>query len=105
VPARLHYSADPRIGDLVVIMEDHFQIGTANRAPRENGGTHGWDPAIPSMHAIFVASGPGIPAGKTIPMFENVDVYPYLAEVLGLRAASGIDGRKGRLAALIRENP
>lgn len=102
VPSRLHYRADPRIGDLVVIMEDHFQIGMANRAPREDGGTHGWDPAIPAMHAIFVASGPGIPAGKTIPTFENVEVYPYLAEVLGLKPATGTDGRKGRLAALIR---
>lgn len=102
VPARLHYSADPRVGDLVVIMEDHFQIGRANRVPREGSGAHGWDPAIQAMHAIFVASGPGIPAGKTIPTFENVEVYPYLTEVLGLKPAPGIDGRKGRLAALIR---
>ena len=102
VPPRLHYSADPRIGDLVVIMEDHFQIGTANRVPVEGGGAHGWDPAMPAMHAIFVASGPGIPAGKTIPTFENVEVYPYLAEILGLKPAKGIDGRKGKLAALIR---
>jgi len=102
VPLRLHYRADPRIGDLVVIMEDHFQIGTANRVPVEGGGAHGWDPAMPAMHAIFVASGPGIPAGKTIPTFENVEVYPYLAEILGLKPAKGIDGRKGKLAALIR---
>ena len=102
IPPRFHYSADPRIGDLVVIMEDHFQVGQASRAPREDGGAHGWDPSIPAMHAIFVASGPGIPAGKTIPTFENVDVYPYLTEVLGLRPAPGIDGRKGRLASLIK---
>ena len=103
MPERLHYRADPRIGDLVVVMEEHFQIGRANRAPREEGGaTHGWDPAIPSMHAIFVASGPNIPSGKTIPTFENVEVYSYLAEVLGLKPASRIDGHKGRLAALIK---
>jgi predicted AlkP superfamily pyrophosphatase or phosphodiesterase len=102
VPARLRYSTDPRIGDLVVIMDDHFQVGRANRAPRENGGAHGWDPAFPSMHAIFVATGPGIPAGKTIPTFENVEVYPYLTEILGLKPAPGIDGRSQRLASLIR---
>jgi predicted AlkP superfamily pyrophosphatase or phosphodiesterase len=104
VPARLHYSADPRVGDIVVIMDDHFTIGPANRAPRENGGAHGWDPSFPAMHATFVASGPGIPAGKTIPTFANIDVYPYLAEILGLRPAAGIDGRTGRLAALIKLN-
>jgi len=102
IPVRLHYSADSRIGDLVVVMDEHFTIGTASRAPRENGGTHGWDPAIPSMHAIFVASGPGIPAGRTIASFENIEIYPYIAEVLGLTAAPGIDGHRGRLAALIR---
>lgn len=101
LPARLHYNADPRIGDLVVAMDDHFTIGQADRPPREGSATHGWDPQFPNMHAIFVASGPGIPAGKMIPSFENVEVYPYMAEVLGLRPAAGIDGKRGRLAALI----
>jgi predicted AlkP superfamily pyrophosphatase or phosphodiesterase len=101
VPARLHYRADPRVGDIVVIMDEHFTIGRSNRPPREGTATHGWDPALPSMHAIFVASGPGIPAGKTIPSFENVDVYSWLAELLGLRPARDTDGRPGRLAALI----
>jgi predicted AlkP superfamily pyrophosphatase or phosphodiesterase len=102
MPLRFHYSADPRGGDLVVVMDDHFQIGTADRPPRDGGATHGWDPAFSSMHAIFVATGPGIPAGKTIPVFENVHVYPWLTELLRLRPGPGIDGRKGRLAALIK---
>jgi predicted AlkP superfamily pyrophosphatase or phosphodiesterase len=101
VPARLRYSADARVGDIVVIMDEHFTIGRSDRPPREGTATHGWDPALPSMHAIFVASGPGIPAGKTIPSFANVEVYPWLAELLGLRPARGTDGRPGRLAALI----
>jgi hypothetical protein len=54
------------------------------------------------MHAIFVASGPKIPAGKVIPTFENIEIYPWLTELLGLRPASGIDGRRGVLADLIR---
>jgi predicted AlkP superfamily pyrophosphatase or phosphodiesterase len=102
VPERLHYRADPRIGDLVVIMDDHFTIGTANRAPRRDGATHGWDPAFPSMHAIFVASGPGISAGKSIASFENVHIYPYIAELLRLKPVK-VDGSPGRLARLIRD--
>jgi predicted AlkP superfamily pyrophosphatase or phosphodiesterase len=102
VPARYHYDADPRIGDVVVIMDEHFTIGRSSRPPKEGTATHGWDPALESMHAIFVASGPGIPAGKTIPSFENVDVYPWLTELLALRPASGTDGQRGRLARLIR---
>lgn len=102
LPARLHYNADPRIGDLVVVMDEHFTIGTAARAPKENGGTHGWDPSVPAMHAIFLASGPGIPPGKLISSFENIEIYPYIAELLGLVPAPNIDGHRGRLAALIR---
>ena len=102
LPPRLHYNSDPRIGDVVVVMDDHFTIGRADRAPRENGGTHGWDPAVAAMQALFVASGPGIPPGKILPAFENVEIYPYIAEVLGLVPALGIDGHRGRLAALIR---
>lgn len=100
IPAHLHYNKDPRVGDIVVVMEDHFQIGRADR-PARAGGSHGWDPTFPSMHAIFVASGPGIPAGTVIPSFENVEIYPWLTEILGLRAATGIDGRRGFLADLI----
>lgn len=100
-PAHLHHRKDPRSGDIVVVMDDHFLIGrTASRPPRA-GGTHGWDPTFPSMHAIFVASGPGIPRGKVIPTFENIEIYPWLTEILGLRPASGIDGRAGTLRGLI----
>lgn len=102
LPTRFHYNSDPRIGDLVVIMEEHFTIGTAARAPKENGGTHGWDPSLPAMHAIFLASGPGIGSGKLIPSFENIEIYPYLTELLGLTPAPDIDGHRGRLAAIIR---
>jgi hypothetical protein len=101
VPAYLHYRSDPRIGDIVVVLNDHWTIGMANR-PARDGGDHGWDPTYPNMHALFAASGPGIPAGKVIPTFENVDVYPWITELLGLKNAPGIDGKPGRLAGLIK---
>ncbi len=100
VPASLHYNKDPRIGDIVVVMNDHWTIGMASRPPRE-GGTHGWDPTYPNMHALFAASGPGIAAGKVIPTFENIDIYPWIAELLGLKPAKDIDGKSGRLKRLI----
>ena len=100
LPPHLHYNADPRIGDLVVVMDEHFQIGFADR-PARDGATHGWDPTLPNMHAIFVATGPRIPNGKVIPSFENVQIYPWLTEILGLRPGSGLDGRSRALAELI----
>ncbi len=102
LPAHLHYNADPRIGDLVVVMDDHYTVGRADRPPKEGEATHGWDPTFPNMHALFVVRGPGVPHGKAIGNFENVDIYPYIAELLGLRPATGIDGRRGRLSSLIK---
>lgn len=99
VPARLHYRADPRIGDVVVIMEEHYQIVRRASLPRRPGGNHGWDPAYPSMHGIFLVAGPRIKSGVMIPAFENVNIYPFLTEILGLTPASDIQGRRGWLAS------
>ncbi|HEX7240504.1 MAG TPA: ectonucleotide pyrophosphatase/phosphodiesterase [Longimicrobiaceae bacterium] len=105
LPERFHYRADPRAGDVVVVMDEHWQISRAARMPRSPGGTHGWDPELPSMHGIFLAMGPGIPAGTRVPAFRNVEIYPFMAEVLGLRPAAGIAGRPGWLRGVIGMRP
>lgn len=106
IPERLHYRADARIGDIVVVMEEHYMIGMPRLAPRSavvsRFGMHGWDPTVQSMHGIFVASGPGIPPGTKIGRFENIHLYPWMAELLGLQPASRIDGTAGLLQELIR---
>jgi predicted AlkP superfamily pyrophosphatase or phosphodiesterase len=105
VPERLHYRADPRIGDIVIIMSEGYMIETAERRARrtrdEPFGMHGWDSALPSMRAIFVVAGPGVRPGITVPEVENVDVYPFLAEILGLTPARPIDGRSGYIHGLV----
>jgi hypothetical protein len=62
---------------------------------------HGWDPSLPSMHAIFAVAGPGVRSGVTVPPVENVDVYPFLTEVLDLTPARPLDGRPGRISGLV----
>jgi len=55
-------------------------------------GTHGYDPrVVPAMKALFVATGPDIRAGVTVQPFENVNVYPLIARILGLPVGK-IDG-------------
>ncbi|MBI4468078.1 MAG: alkaline phosphatase family protein [Acidobacteria bacterium] len=100
VPARLHYRADPRIGDVLVIMEEPYQVVPAAGLARVRGGNHGWDPSSPSMQGIFIAMGPRLKRGVTIPRFENIHIYPLIAELLGLRVPSKIDGRR---AGLVRQ--
>ena len=105
LPERFHYRTDPRGGDVIVVMEESWRLTRAGGKPprRERWGAHGWDNALPSMRATFLAMGPGIRAGVTVDEVENVDVYPLMTELLGLRAAAGIDGRAGRIGASIRK--
>jgi predicted AlkP superfamily pyrophosphatase or phosphodiesterase len=105
VPGRHHFRATPRAGDVVVIMDEGWLMATSsmNRGLiQREWGEHGWDPDLPSMKAIFLLAGPGIPAGLTIPEVENIDVYPLMTELLGLTPASGLDGRPGRISSLLK---
>ena len=78
-------------------MDEHYQIGTKERIPKEPGGSHGWNPKLTAMHGIFLTTGPGIKKGATIPRFRNVDIYPLMTELLKLQPAKHLDGRLGRL--------
>jgi predicted AlkP superfamily pyrophosphatase or phosphodiesterase len=105
VPERHHFRATPRGGDVVVIMEEGWLMATSiiNRGLiQREWGEHGWDPGLPSMKAIFMLSGPGIPAGVTIPEVENIDVYPLMTELLGLHPATGLDGQSGKIRSLLK---
>ena len=44
-----------------------------------------------SMRAIFFAAGPDIRRGVTLRPFENVNVYPLVAKLLGLQSPP-VDG-------------
>jgi predicted AlkP superfamily pyrophosphatase or phosphodiesterase len=92
MPAELNYTADPRIGDPVIVPTGPYAIrihtpadAAQNRPP--NKGMHGLDPrTVPEMRAIFYAEGPDIRKGVRLKPFENVNVFPFLAEILGLDA-------------------
>jgi alkaline phosphatase D len=92
VPERLHYRADPRIGDLVVIADSGIMVFPADDRPGSGGWTHGWDNALLSMRALFVAWGPSVPRGRVLDPFELIQVYPLVTRLLGLAPAPGIDG-------------
>uniref|UniRef100_A0A7M5WLL2 Uncharacterized protein n=1 Tax=Clytia hemisphaerica TaxID=252671 RepID=A0A7M5WLL2_9CNID len=49
-------------------------------------GTHGYDPySCREMQTIFFASGPAFKKGVTMEAFDNVNVYPLLAHLLGIK--------------------
>jgi alkaline phosphatase D len=91
VPAHLHFDSSPREGDPIVVARGPFliRVGATVQAPnRAQAGSHGYDPALlPEMKAIFCAAGPDIRPGIRLPAFENVDLYPLIAKILGLDIA------------------
>jgi predicted AlkP superfamily pyrophosphatase or phosphodiesterase len=93
VPERLHYSADPRAGDIVIVAAEGRTIVAPDRVPDNDGFNHGWDNAFLGMGSIFLAQGPGIAGGQTIDVFESIHIYPLLAHVLGLTPNPDVDGR------------
>jgi predicted AlkP superfamily pyrophosphatase or phosphodiesterase len=103
VPDRYRYRDDPRIGDVVVVMNEGWTLETSplRSRPVDRWGMHGWDPALPSMHAMFVVSGPGTRRGATVSNVLNVDVYSFLAELLELQPAPDLDGQAGRIRPMV----
>jgi predicted AlkP superfamily pyrophosphatase or phosphodiesterase len=86
VPAYLHYNTNPREGDPVIVPNGPFLIRVHDDATRRPPGDHGYDVTrMPEMKALFVANGPDIRPGTRLPTFPNVDVYAFIAHLLGLK--------------------
>jgi predicted AlkP superfamily pyrophosphatase or phosphodiesterase len=89
IPKSLHYDENEREGDPVVVATGPYAIrahaaNPADTVPKNKGG-HGYDPQqFKTMRAIFFASGPDIRPNITVPPFENVNIYPLIAKILGL---------------------
>jgi predicted AlkP superfamily pyrophosphatase or phosphodiesterase len=96
-PASLHFDANPREGDPVIVPNGPFTIrayapvSEAEHTNKPHGG-HGFNPrTMPEMKAIFFAAGPDVRTGVQFKPFENVNIYPFIAEMLGLNAPP-VDG-------------
>lgn len=105
VPARLHYGAADdwykRIGDIILVPHAPKSFNFRRRRPLL--GKHGFDNALPEMHATFYAWGPAFKKQLTIDSFENVHVYPLIAHLLGLKVTEKVDGSLNVLRPVLNE--
>jgi len=53
------------------------------------------------MRAVFVAHGPSFKPGVVLPVFDNVDVYPLLAKITGVKPEAG-DGSLSVFAGALK---
>ena len=106
VPKAWHYNKKEdkynRVGDVLLVpkLPNVFNINGIKPDP----GQHGFDPAIKDMQAIFYAWGPNFKTGLKIPAFENVNIYPLIAKILGLNYTNKVDG-KAKVLKPILANP
>ena len=89
---------DTRSPDLLVSAKDGYSFSevaggddeiVASDAVR---GTHGYDPNVEDMRAIFIATGAGIKKGTVLNEISNTDVAPTIAKLLGIEMKN-VDGK------------
>lgn len=93
-PASWHYRKKDdvydRIGDIILVAKPHRLFNISHR--RMSVAEHGYDPRLTDMHATFYAWGPAFKKNRQIKGFENINVYPLIAKILGLKIDEKIDG-------------
>ena len=94
-PAYWHYTSKDdrygRMGDILLAAQYPHMLYLKDH--RLIPGEHGFDNHISDMGATFYAWGPAFKKGWKMPPFENVNVYPLMAHILGLHVPADIDGR------------
>jgi predicted AlkP superfamily pyrophosphatase or phosphodiesterase len=81
-----------RTGDIIIEIAPPARFKNANSTHVSKGG-HGYLNTLPDMGATFVAVGPAFKTNTTIPTFSNLEVYPALAKILGIKPVTRIDGK------------
>jgi predicted AlkP superfamily pyrophosphatase or phosphodiesterase len=104
-PAYWHYRKSDdrynRIGDILLVPKLPGIFNFSSRKPTP--GKHGFDNNLPDMRATFIAWGPAFKQGTKISGFENVNVYPLIAHILGLQFdEKQIDGKFSVLQSTLK---
>ncbi|MEH6817760.1 MAG: alkaline phosphatase family protein, partial [Pseudoalteromonas distincta] len=65
-------------------------------------GTHGYA-YTEDMAASFIAVGPAFKQGISLKEVSNLDIYPVLAKVMGLKLLNKVDGNGKTLMPAIKQ--
>ena len=109
IPARFHYQASPRIAPVVCSADEGWVLTNHRRFEewREKDelkglrGAHGYDNALESMRATFIAHGAAFKKGLAVEPFENVEIYNLMTKILGLKPATN-DGNFENVKGMLR---
>ena len=101
-PSNWHMEYRENLGDLILHVSEPSII---IKKPRTiSGGTHGYDAVRnKKMSAFFSAQGISFKQEIKVGAFENIHIYPLIAEVLGLKVAEEIDGNLDVLKPILKD--
>ncbi len=105
MPTRWKFGTHPRVPPIVCQMHtgwDAVPRDALARRPTHARGSHGFDPDLPDMRAVFIAQGPAFRSGVTLAGFDNVDLYPMLARLIGVTPAEN-DGDPETLVPALQD--
>jgi len=101
-PAQWHVDDNPSFPDVVLMPDEGYAVLSGmDKVGKINAGDHGWAPDAPTMHGFFVACGPNIRTGARTGPVRNIDIYPLMLSILGLRGPPSIDGEAANLADIL----
>lgn len=103
-PRAWHFGTHRRIPPIICQADAGWRMvgPRSSYVPPPLKAEHGYAPDAPEMRGIFVAAGPSFRSGVVLPAFDNVDVYPLLARLLGIVPASNDGDARGFAPALTR---
>lgn len=106
LPKYLHFATKDdrynRIGQILLIPKAPKIF--LERDKKTSVGKHGYNPRIvPEMKATFFAWGSDFKNNLVIDEFENINVYPLVAEILGLKIDQPIDGKLKVLQEIVKK--
>ncbi|KAH7446372.1 hypothetical protein KP509_01G053000 [Ceratopteris richardii] len=87
LPSRLLYSSSERVQPIIGIVAEGYTLELNRTVNKKCGGAHGYDNALLSMRATFIAHGPQFGRGQKLPNFNNVEIYNLIASILGIEGA------------------
>lgn len=106
LPKYLHFATRDdkynRIGQILLLPKAPKIF--LEKGKKTSVGKHGYNPrTVPEMKATFYAWGPEFKNNMQIGEFANVNVYPLVADILGLKIDQPIDGKIKVLEKTVKE--
>lgn len=100
-PKELHFHQTPRIGDIVCIAKNKWNIAL-DKNKKFNLGNHGWNQyETQDMDAIFYAGGPSFKKNFEYKSTENIHIFPLIAYLFSVQITESIDGDFSKLKDLL----